>query len=152
MSRLLRALVVGAAVAALSLAPTAAVAQDHLHHPDQGRSHDQQVTRVAPAELEAGQRAEATRQALAERWSSYYHATRLSPAELAARTQATERSADPAEPAAWATAPPRSDGPIGQPGWLVVVPVGMLAALVVGLAALAARFSDGGPPRVRPAV
>jgi hypothetical protein len=152
MSRLLRALVVGAAVVALSLAPTAAVAQDHVHDPAQGWNDYAQATRVAPAELEAQRRAEATRQALTEQWSDYYHATRLSPAELEARAQGRGRSADRAEPTAGATAPPGSGGPIGQPGWFVVVPLGVLAAFVVGLAALAARFSDGGPPRVRPAV
>jgi hypothetical protein len=123
MSRLTRALVVGATVVALSLAPTAAVAQDHIHEGDAG-----------------------TQQESARAWSSYYHATRMSPAEL----EAWERSADPAEPAGWATVPPRSDGPVGQPGWFVLVPLGVLAALVAGLAVLAARFS-GGPLRVRPA-
>ena len=115
MSRLTRALVVGAAVAALSLAPTAAVAQDHIH---QGWN-DAQATRVPPAELEV-------------------------------RRGAYGGSTDPAEPAARATAPPRSDGPVG-PGWFIAVPLGVLAALVAGLAVLAARFSRGGPP-VRHAV
>jgi hypothetical protein len=126
MSRLTRALVVGAAVAALSLAPTAAVAQDHVHHPDA----------AAPAS--------------AQGWNDDAQATRVPPAELEVRRGAYGGSADPAEPAARATAPPRSDGPVG-PGWFIAVPLGVLAALVAGLAVLAARFSRGGPP-VRHAV
>jgi hypothetical protein len=90
------------------------------------------------------------RGALAEKWNSYYHATRLAPAEHGARTQAWQRSSDSTKPLAPATAPPRPDAPIGQLGWLVVT-LGVLAALVAGLAVLAARFSGGGAP-ARPAV
>jgi urease accessory protein UreF len=123
MSRLTRALVVGVMVMAMSLATTAAVAQTHTHN-----------------EHTTGERE------AAQRWNDYYHATRLAPAEHKASTQAGERSSDPTK----ATAPPRPDAPIGELGWLVII-LGVLTALVAGLAVLAARFSGGGAP-ARPAV
>jgi hypothetical protein len=153
MSRLTRALVVGATVVALSLAPAAAAAQPHT--PSQDTTSQQELaqrwndyyqsTRVAPAELEAQRRAEATRRALAEKWNHYYHSTRIPPVEL----EAWERPADATEPPARATAPPRPDGSTEELGWLII-PLAVLAVLVVGLAVLAARFS-GGPVRIRPA-
>jgi hypothetical protein len=153
MTRLTRVLVVGAMVVAMSLAMTAAVAQTHTHHEDpaaqqeaaQRWNDDHQSTTVAPAELEARTRAEATRRALAERWTYYYHATRVPPAEL----QAWAPAGDSAAASTRTTVPPLPDGPIGQPGWLAIS-LGLLVAIIVGLAVLAARFSDGGP-RIRPA-
>ena len=158
MSRLTRALVVAVTVMAMSLTTTAAVAQTHTHNENttgeqeaaQGWDDYHQATQVAPAELAARTRAEATRRALAAKWNDYYHATRLAPAEHKARTQAGERSSDSTKPPAPATAPLRPDAPIGELGWLVVV-LGVLAALVAGLAVLAARFSGGGTS-ARPAV
>jgi hypothetical protein len=156
MSGLTRILVVGAAVVAMSLAPTAAVAQPHTH--DEAPTTEQELaqrwndynqsTRVAPAELEAGRRAEAARRALAEKWDHYYHSTRIPPAELTARAQARAGPANATEPPAQAT-PARPDGSTEQLGWLIV-PLAVLVVLVTGLAVLAARFS-GGPLRIRPA-
>jgi hypothetical protein len=111
----------------MSLAPTAAVAQDHTHHEDT-----------------------TTEQELAQRWTDYYQSTRVAPAKLDAWTRAWERSTDSTEPPTRATAPPRPDGPNGELAWLIVS-LGVLAGLVAGLAVLAARFSGGGP-QVRPAV
>jgi hypothetical protein len=157
MTRLTRILVAGAMVVAMSLATTAAVAQTHTHHEDPAAQQEaaqrwsdyHQSTRVAPAELEARARAEATRRALAERWTYYHHATQVPPAELQARTQARAGAGDSAAAPTRTTVPPLPDGPIGQPGWLAIS-LGLLVAVIVGLAVLAARFSGGGP-RVRPA-
>jgi hypothetical protein len=109
-----------------------------------------------------------TQQELAERWTYYNHATRMSPAELKAWLQAdaTQRELSerwtyyyhatqmsPAELKAWLQAKERADNPTqvpvpvqpdqptAQPGWLVVS-LGALAAVlafVAGLALLAAR-------------
>jgi hypothetical protein len=84
---------------------------------------------------------DATQRELAERWTYYYHATRMSPAELKAWMQAKQRADTAIQPPAQAPAPARPAQPTGQPGWLVVG-LGVLAAvlaLVAGLALVAAR-------------
>ncbi len=81
---------------------------------------------------------DAAQRELAERWTYYYyHATRMSPAELKAWMQAKQRADTAIQP----PAPARPAQPTGEPGWLVVS-LGVLAAalaLVAGLALLAAR-------------
>ena len=84
---------------------------------------------------------DATQRELAERWTYYYHATRMSPAELKAWMQAKQRADTAIQPPAQAPAPARPAQPTGQPGWLVVG-LGVLAAvlaLVAGLALVAAK-------------
>ena len=117
MSRLIRVLVVGAMVVAMSLATPAAIAQTHTHHEDP-----------------------TTQQELAQRGNDSYPSTQGAPGKLE-----TERRADATEPTAQTTAAP-PDGPTGEAGWLVVS-LGVLAAFVAGLAVLAARFSGGPPIR-----
>lgn len=79
--------------------------------------------------------------ALSERWTYYYHATRMSPAELRAWMQALDRADPPTEPPARVTAPGRPPEPSGQPDWLVLTlsVLSTALALVAGLAVLAAR-------------
>ena len=64
--------------------------------------------------------ADATQRALSERWTYYYHATRMSPAELRAWMQAQDRADTLAEPPARVTAPRRPPEPSGQRDWLVL--------------------------------
>jgi hypothetical protein len=88
--------------------------------------------------------ADADRRELAERWTYYYHATRMAPAELKAWMQAQERADASIETPAQAPAPAQPTEPSRQPGWLVVS-LGMLAAalaVVAGLAVLAARRAN----------
>ena len=83
---------------------------------------------------------DATQRELAERWTYYYHATRMSPAELEAWMQAQQRATTATQPPA--PVPPAE--PRGQPGWLIIS-LGMLAAalaVVAGLAVLAARRAN----------
>ena len=87
--------------------------------------------------------ADTTQRELADRWT-YYHATRMSPAELKAWTQAKDRAGTSTERPAQAVAPVPPAEPSGQPGWLVVSR-GVLAAalaLVAGLALGAARRAN----------
>jgi hypothetical protein len=140
MSKLTRALILGATLAAMNLAGMTAVAQ-----PNDGDTPTQrevsenwntynQSTRVPPAELTA-------QRELPDRWSYYNQATRLSPAKLKAWSQAKDRVDTPTAPPAQAPAPARPAEPSGEPGWLVVS-LGILAtamAVVAGLAVLVAR-------------
>ena len=59
--------------------------------------------------------ADPTQRALADRCTYYYHATRMSPAELKAWMQAKGRADTLAEPPAQVTAPGRPTEPSGQP-------------------------------------
>jgi hypothetical protein len=80
---------------------------------------------------------DATQRELAERWTYYYHATRMSPAKLKSWMEAKQRTDNPTP----TPTPLQPDQPTGQPGWLVVS-LGALAAvlaLVAGLALVAAR-------------
>lgn len=84
---------------------------------------------------------DATQRELAERWTYYYQATRMSPAELKAWMRAKQRADKATAPTVQAPAPARPAQPTPQPGWLVVS-LGVVAAvlaLVAGLALVAAR-------------
>jgi hypothetical protein len=122
MSKLARALILAATVVAMNLAGMAAVAH--------ALTGDQDTT--------------TTQRELAERWTHYYHATRMSPAQLKAWTQGQDRADIPIEPPAQMPAPGRPPEPSGQPAWLVVSLGGLAAALAVmaGLAVLAARRAN----------
>jgi hypothetical protein len=158
MSKLARALILTAAVAALNLAGMAAVAQANDKDTTSQQqladnwNYYQQATRVPPAELKARIQADATQRKLAERWTYYDHATRMSPAELKAWMQAKDRDGTPTEPSAQVSDPVRPAEPSGQPAWLVVSLGGLAAALavVVGLAVLATRRANR-RAQVRPA-
>ena len=80
--------------------------------------------------------ADAAQRKLAENWT-YYHATRMSPAELKVWMQAKVRANTPTYP----PAPVRPAEPSGQPGWLLASLSGLAAALALsgGLAVLGAR-------------
>jgi hypothetical protein len=83
----------------------------------------QQSTRVPPAERKARMQADTTQRELADRWTyyyHYYHATRMSPAEFKAWTQAKDRAGTSTAPPAQVPAPARPGEPSGQPTWLVV--------------------------------
>ena len=91
-------------------------------------SHEQSAT------SDVGQRGQA------ERWNSYYQATRMSPAELKAWMEATQRAGNPTQ----VPAPLQHARPTTQPIWLVLG-LGVLAAalaLSTGLAVLAARRAN----------
>jgi hypothetical protein len=64
--------------------------------------------------------ADTTLRELANRWIYYYHATRTSPAEFKAWTQAKDRAGNSTAPPAYVPAPARPGEPSGQPTWLVV--------------------------------
>ena len=64
--------------------------------------------------------ADTTQRELADRWIYYYHATRMSPAEFKAWTQAKDRAGNSTAPSAHVPAPARPGEPSGQPTWLVV--------------------------------
>jgi hypothetical protein len=152
MSKLARALILTATVAALNLAGMTAIAHAQANDQDppsqqelaERWSYYHQATRVLPAELKARMQADATQRALSERWTYYDHATRMSPAELKAWMQAKDRADAPTEPPAQVPAPVRPPEPSGQPAWLVVSLGGLAAALalVAGLALLAARRAN----------
>ena len=99
---------------------------------------------LLPAELQARRQADATQRKLAERWSYYNQATRMSPADLKAWMQAKDRPDTPTTPPAQVPAPVRLPEPNGQPPWLVVSLAALAAALAVvaGLALLVARRAN----------
>jgi hypothetical protein len=100
---------------------------------------------LLPAELQARMQADAAQRKLAERWSYYSQATRMSPAELKAWMQAKDRPDTPTQPPTQVPAAPvQPTTPSGQPIWLVVSLGGLAAALalVAGLALLAARRAN----------
>jgi hypothetical protein len=152
MSKLARALILAATLAALNLAGMAAVAHAQANDADPTSQQEvaenwndyQQSTRVPPAELRARRQADATQRELSENWTYYYHATRMSPAELKAWMQAKDRADTSTETPAQVPAPVRPPEPSGQPTWLVVSLGGLAAALAVvaGLALLAARRAN----------
>jgi hypothetical protein len=150
MSKLARALILAATLAALNLAGQTAVAQANdqdltsQQELTENWNDYQQATRVPPAELKARRQADATQRQLSENWTYYYHATRMSPAELKAWMQAKDRADTPTEPPAQVPALMRPPESAGQPAWLVVSVVGLSAALaiVAGLALVAARRAN----------
>jgi hypothetical protein len=150
MSKLARALILAATLAALNLAGLAAVAQPRDQDPTSQQELTEnwndynQATRVPPAELKARRQADATQRQLSENWTYYDHATRMSPAELKAWMQAKDRANTSTEAPAPVPAPVRPPEPAGQPGWLVVSLGGLAAALAVvaGLAIVAARRAN----------
>jgi hypothetical protein len=150
MSKLARALILAATLAALNLAGLTAVAQANDEDPTSQQelaenwNDYQQATRVPPAELNARRQADATQRQLSENWTYYYHATRMSPAELKAWMQAKDRADTSTGTPAQVPAPVRPPEPAGQPGWLVVSLGGLAAALAVvaGLALVAARRAN----------
>jgi hypothetical protein len=152
MSKLARALLLVATVAAMNLAGLTAAAHAQASDEDtttqqevaENWSYYQQSTRVPPAELKARMQADATQRELSDRWTYYYHATRMSPAELEAWMQAKDHGDTSTEPPAQVPAPVRPTEPSGQPAWLVVSLGGLAAALalVAGLAVVAARRAN----------
>jgi hypothetical protein len=160
MSKLARALLLVATVAAMNLAGLTAVAHAHTSSdPASTRHHAlgrvefhaqasdgdtttqqelaenwryyQQATRVPPAELKARMQADAAQRELSDRWTYYYQSTRMSPAELKAWMQAKDRGDTPTQPPAQVTAPVQPTEPSGQPAWLVVSLGGLAAALAL---------------------
>jgi Na+(H+)/acetate symporter ActP len=123
MSKLARALIFAATVAALNLAGMAAIA------------HAQADDQDTPSQQE-----------LAERWNTdYYQATHMSPAQHKAWLQAHKRSRSATQtPTTQVPAQLQPAEPNGQPTWLVVSLGGLAAALalVAGLALLAARRAN----------
>jgi hypothetical protein len=122
MSRLARALILAATVAALNLAGMAAVAN--------AQANDQDTT---------------SQQELAERWNTdYYQATHMSPAQHKAWLQAHDRSRSATQTPTQVPARVPATETSGQPTWLVVSLGGLAAALalVAGLALLAARRAN----------
>ena len=146
MSKLTRALIVGATLVAMNLAGLAAIAQPNgegsITQPrvTENWNYYNQSTRVPPAQLKARMQADATQREQSDRLAYYNQATRMSPAELKAWTGANDGADTPTAPTA-PVAPARPAEPNGQPGWLVVS-LGILAAAmaaVAGLAVLVAR-------------
>ena len=123
MSKLARALILAATVAALNLAGMTAIA------------HAQANDQDTPSQQE-----------LAERWNNdYYQATHMSPAHHKAWMQAQDRPDTTTQPSTQVPAAPvQPTEPNGQPTWLVVSLGGLAAALalVAGLALLAARRAN----------
>lgn len=171
MSKLARALLLVATVAAMNLAGLTAVAhaqasnQPTRRPPTHGQSgkpyryyHDALAAQAQTGQADAveqfrrreraSQRQSTsdhlTQQALADRWNYYYQATRMSPAELKAWMQAKDRRDTSTQPPAQVPAPVQAPEPSGQPAWLVVSLGGLAAALalVAGLAVLAARRAN----------
>ena len=166
MSKLARAFVLAATLAAMNLAGLTAVAQAQAT--DEPASN--QDVRRPPTERQVGQpyrnyhealaaqaqtaADDATQRALAEKWNYYYQSTRVPPAELKAWMQAqkqptiaddTQRPPTEAEVGeSWrhpVNVPVRPAEPIGHPVSLVAW-LGLLAAvlaLAAGLAVLAVR-------------
>ena len=150
MSKLARALILAATLAAMNLAGLTAVAQPNDQDPTRQQeladnwNDYHQATRVPPAELQAGMQADAAQRALSKRWTYYDHATQMSPVELKAWMQAQDRADTSTEPPAQLPAPVPPVEPSGQPVWLVVSLGGLAAAmaLVAGLAVVAARRAN----------
>jgi hypothetical protein len=150
MSKLTRALILAATLAAMSLAGMTAIAQANDQEiPSQQElakrwAYYHQATQIPPAELKARMQADAAQRALSDRWTYYDHATQMSPAELKAWVQARDRAGTPRETTVQVPAPVRPFEPSGQPLWLVVSLGGLAAALAVvaGLALLAARRAN----------
>ena len=152
MSKLARAFILAATVAALNLAGMTAIA--HAQANDQDTPSQQeladnwnyynQATHIPPAELKARMQAEATQRELSDRRAYYSHATQMSPAELKTWVQARDRAGTPTEKTDQVPAPVRPFEPSGQPLWLVVALGGLAAvlAIVAGLALLAARRAN----------
>jgi hypothetical protein len=149
MSKLARALILAAAVAALNLAGMTAVAhaQDtpsQQELAERWNTDYYQATHMSPAQHKAWLRADAAQRELSDRRAYYGHATQMSPAELKAWVQARDRAGTPTAKTDRVPAPVRPDQPGGQPLWLVVT-LGVLAAalaIVAGLALLAARRAN----------
>ena len=127
MSKLARTLILAATVAALNLAGMTAVAHaPTTRTPLASRSWPRSgVTTTSRPESrrrnsKPQMQADATQRELSERWTYYYHATRMAPAELRAWMQPQDRFDTPTEPPAQVPAPVRPAEPSGQPGWLVV--------------------------------
>jgi hypothetical protein len=153
MSKLARALILAATVAAMNLAGLAAVA--HAQANDQATPSQQelaerwntdyyQATHMSPAQHKAWLQANAAQRELSDRWADYSHATQMSPAELKAWMQAKDRAGTPTAKTVQVPAPVPPTEPNGQPTWLVVS-LGALAAalaIVAGLALLAARRAN----------
>ena len=153
MSKLTRALILAATLAAMNLAGMAAIA--HAQANDQDTPSQQelaerwntdyyQATHMSPAQHKAWLQANAAQRELSDRRAYYSHATQMSPAELKAWAQARDRAGTPTEKTVQVPAPVRPDQPNGQPLWLVVT-LGVLAAAlatVAGLALLAARRAN----------
>ena len=161
MSKLARALILAATVAALNLTGLTAIA--HAQANDQDTPSQQelaerwnndyyQATHMSPTQHKAWLQANAAQRALSDRWAYYSHATQMSPAELKVWVQARDRAGNPTEKTVQVPAPVRPPGPSGQPLWLVVSLGGLAAALalVAGLALLAARRANR-RAQVRPA-
>ena len=153
MSKLTRALVLGAMLAAMNLAGMTAIA--HAQANDQDTPSQQelaerwntdyyQATHMSPAQHKAWLQANAAQRELSDRWADYSHATQMAPADLKAWMQARDRAGTPTEKTVQVPAPVRPVEPSGQPLWLVVA-LGVLAAalaIVAGLALLAARRAN----------
>jgi hypothetical protein len=153
MSKLARALILAATVAALNLAGMTAIARAQANDQDTPSQQEladnwnyyNQATHIPPAELKARMQAEAAQRKLAERWTYYNHATQMSPAELKTWMQAKDRPDTTTQPSTQVPAAPvQPTEPNGQPTWLVVSLGGLAAALalVAGLALLAARRAN----------
>jgi hypothetical protein len=153
MSKLARALILAATVAAVNLAGMTAVA--HAQANDQDTPSQQelaerwnidyyQATHMSPAQHKAWLQADAAQRELSDRWADYSHATQMPPAEFKAWMQARDRAGTPTEKTVQVPAPVRAVEPSGQLLWLVVA-LGLLAAalaIVAGLALLAARRAN----------
>jgi hypothetical protein len=126
MSKLARALVLGAMLAAMNLAGMTAVAQAQANDEPNGREAR------PPSEGQVG-----------ETWRKRPVTSQQQTAADAAlqRQLARERFSIPNGTPAQAPAPPQADEPSGQPGWLVPSLAVLAAALTVsgGLAVMAAK-------------
>jgi hypothetical protein len=154
MSKLARALILGATLAAMHLAGMTTAAHAYPLDPATG----QQATLRPPTEPQVGESwrhgsvasphtgsADAKHRALVERSHSARHAQVASPEQTAAdaalqRVQARERFSIPNATPVQTSAPVPAK-PSRQPGWLIVSLVVLVAALAVagGLAVLAAK-------------
>src|SRR5512132_3838373 len=125
MSKLTRALVLGATMAAMNLAGLTAVA--HAQANNEGKD-----ARRPPTEAQVG-----------ESWRKRPVTSTEQPAADTAdrRELARERSSTPTGTPAQAPAPTQADEPNGQPGWLLASLGGLAAALalIAGLVMLAIR-------------
>ena len=124
MSKLARALVLGATVAAMNLAGLTAVAQAQA-------TNEGKDARQPPSERQVG-----------ETWRKRPPVTsQPTTMDAAVRQLLRERSSIPSGTPAQAPAPTRAAEPNGQPGWLLASLGGLAAALalVAGLLVLAAR-------------
>ena len=154
MSKIARALILAVMVAVLPLAGMTAVA--HAQANDQDTPSQQelaerwnsdyyQATHMSPTQHKAWLQANAAQRELSDRRAYSSHATQMSPAELKAWVQARDRAGTPTEKTHQVPAPVQPTEPSGQPLWLVVVALGVLAAalaIVAGLALLAARRAN----------